>query len=282
MAKRMRPGITPWQKKARVFRWRKWALAASIMGGLLVAWLIIRPHLWQHDSEHDHYPARHGGVVVSLGEDEDHIHAEVVLDVGGTVRLFIYNEEVGRVLEVESQIVKAKVIGAVGEEELVLMPQPQDADSPGKTSHFSGRLTSVPTSEKAKIAISAIRINGKAFPLEVEVPKKAFDGKANGRFNAEREILLVPGGKYTAADINANSSTTASEKYQDFKAKHDFNPHAGEWICPVTRAKANPECSWMIDGQSYLFCCPPCIIEFVAWAKETPDKVKSPRAYVQK
>ncbi len=98
----------------------------------------------------------------------------------------------------------------------------------------------------------------------------------------ERVLFLTPKGKYTLADIAANGGITPSEKYKNFSSVHDFKPKRGDVICPVTQTKANPACSWIIGGKKYLFCCPPCINEFVKLARENPDKVKSPEEYVQR
>lgn len=60
-----------------------------------------------------------------------------------------------------------------------------------------------------------------------------------------------------------------------------MNPADGDRICPVTLTKANPEFTWIIDGKSYQFCCPPCVSEFVKMAKEEPEKLKAPEEYVK-
>ena len=96
-----------------------------------------------------------------------------------------------------------------------------------------------------------------------------------------RELYLTPGGAYTKADIEANGRQTAAERYAGFRARHDFNPAPGAAVCPITRTKANPECTWVIGGKTYEFCCPPCIDEFVILAKEDPDGVLPPEAYVK-
>jgi hypothetical protein len=98
----------------------------------------------------------------------------------------------------------------------------------------------------------------------------------------EREIFLTPGGAYTAADIAANGSVTASQKYAGFQARHDTNPQPGEIVCPVTRTRADPRCTWVIGGRTYLFCCPPCIGEFLRMAKRNPGEVRLPEEYVQR
>ena len=95
----------------------------------------------------------------------------------------------------------------------------------------------------------------------------------------ERRLYLTPGGEYTEADIKANGGVTASEKFKGLKAEHDAKPKPGDRICPVSRSKANPKFAWVIGGKEYLFCCPPCVDEFVRLAKEQPDRIKTPDAY---
>jgi hypothetical protein len=85
---------------------------------------------------------------------------------------------------------------------------------------------------------------------------------------AERELFLTPGGAYTEADIDANGRTTPSVRYAAFQARHDLNPQSGDPLCPITRTKASPDCTWIIAGHTYQFCCPPCIDEFVRLAKD--------------
>ncbi len=98
----------------------------------------------------------------------------------------------------------------------------------------------------------------------------------------EKTLYLTPGGKYTEADITANGGVTASQKFKGFKAAHDLKPAAGDQICPVTLTRANPKVSWVIGGKTYEFCCPPCVDEFVALAKEKPDEINDPASYVKK
>jgi YHS domain-containing protein len=97
-----------------------------------------------------------------------------------------------------------------------------------------------------------------------------------------RELYTTPGGKYTQADIDANRGRTAVEAFPGFRPQHDPNPQVGDPICPITRTKANAACSWTIDGQSYSFCCPPCIDEFVAKAKQQPQEIQRSEEYRQR
>lgn len=97
----------------------------------------------------------------------------------------------------------------------------------------------------------------------------------------QRKLYLTPGGLYTQADVQANGSTTAAQKFAEFRANHDFSPRPGDRICPVTRTKANPACTWIIGGREYQFCCPPCIDEFLQLAKDSPEQVLPPAEYRQ-
>lgn len=97
-----------------------------------------------------------------------------------------------------------------------------------------------------------------------------------------RALYLTAGGKYTEADIKANGATTAYEKYKGQMAKHDTKPKSGDALCPITMTKANPRFTWVIGGQTYQFCCPPCIDEFVLLAKQHPEELKAPSEYVKK
>ena len=53
-------------------------------------------------------------------------------------------------------------------------------------------------------------------------------------------------------------------------------------ICPVTKNKAEAECAWVVQGQRYEFCCPPCLDKFMRWAHNEPEKVKNANEYVFK
>jgi hypothetical protein len=98
----------------------------------------------------------------------------------------------------------------------------------------------------------------------------------------ERTLYLTPGGLYTEADIKANGSVTAGDKYKGKMAKHDMKPKAGDKICPITMTKANPKFTWIIGGNTYEFCCPPCIDEYVLLAKTSPQEVLDPSEYIKK
>ena len=97
----------------------------------------------------------------------------------------------------------------------------------------------------------------------------------------ERRLFQTPQGLYTTSDIAANGDELPSEKFRDFVPTHDFQPRAGDRLCPVTRTRGNPDCTWVVGGQRYEFCCPPCIAEFVQMAKQNPDVILPAEAYVK-
>src|SRR5688572_2748154 len=61
----------------------------------------------------------------------------------------------------------------------------------------------------------------------------------------ERQLFQSPKGIYLLADIEANGSELPSERYRGFKARHDFHPKPDDKLCPITRTKANPDCTWI-------------------------------------
>lgn len=236
------------------------------------------------ESDHLHKPGSHGGNIVEIGRDN--YHAEVVFEKGGAVRLHLLGNDETKVQETESQVLTAyvKVEGGAEATPFTFRPVPQPGDSEGKTSRFVGVLPKELAGRKVEVTVPSIRIGGERFRFafasapaahEEDMPAKVADEE-------ERRLYLTPGGKYTEADIRANGSVTASEKFKGMMSSHDMKPRAGDRICPVTRTKANPKFSWVVGGKTYQFCCPPCVDEFVRTAKEQPEEIKEPEEYVKK
>jgi len=96
----------------------------------------------------------------------------------------------------------------------------------------------------------------------------------------QARLYSAPGGAYKLSDMEANGRTAPIYRFQDIPIRHDFHPLAGDFICPVTRTKANPRVVWTVSGRQYLFCCPSCIDEFVRRAKTDPRNLKPPTEYV--
>lgn len=257
---------------------------------LLVALLfvgLLAHRIWQsagpRKAEHAHPPGVHGGVLVSVGGDRYHV--EAVFTREGFLKLYTLGRDESRVIEVEAQPLTAHVM-AEGDAEafsVPLQPEPQPGDGLGKTSCFSGRLPPGLGGRVLEVRVPNVRIGGERFRLAfarrgehvAQMPRKVRDDE-------ERALYLVPGGGYTRADIEANGGTTPSQRFAGFQARHDYAPRPGDRLCPVTRTKANPECAWTVRGRVYEFCCPPCIDEFVRLAKEWPDQIEPPGAYVKR
>ena len=230
---------------------------------------------------HGHRAGTHGGLIVPI--DGAHYHVEAILTGDGEFRLLTLGENEARVQEVESQTLTAYVRprDEMYSSTVELGPVPQHGDSPGTTSAFVGRIPKALAERPLVVVVPNIRIAGQRlrFGFEMEpgspdaMPEKVAD-------EDERRLYLTPGGKYTDADIAANGRMTASTKFAGFHASHDPHPTPGARTCPITDTLANPNCSWIIGGSTYTFCCPPCVDEFVRRAKEQPDSIRKPEEYV--
>lgn len=238
-----------------------------------------------HD-EHAHQ-SQHGGIVVPIGRDN--YHAEAVFEKGGTLRLYLLGADESKIQETEARPLDAyaKAAGDAEAEKFVLKPEPQPGDAPGRTSLFVGQLPKALAGKNVEVTIPNVTIEGGRFRIGFQsVPAQTAHAEAGmpaARAADEADkLFLTPGGKYTEADIAANGKTVPAVKFRGIRATHDTDPKPGEPICPVTDTKASPKFTWVIGGKTYEFCCPPCIEEFVATAKEKPDEVKDPEFYRQK
>ena len=235
------------------------------------------------EAEHAHPIGGHGGTVVAVGRG--HFHVEAVFSEGGVIELFILGPDETRIVEVPIQSLNAyvKASDRLQADALVLAASPQPGDSDGFTSRFRGKLPDYCEDREVLVTVPRLTLNGERFRFSVtrsarthaEMPTKVADAE-------ERQLYLTPGGKYTSADIEANGRQTASERFRGFSAAHDHKPKPGDRLCPITLTKANPQCAWVVGGERYEFCCPPCVDEFVKLAKENPGQVKPAADYVKK
>lgn len=238
-----------------------------------------------HEDEHghEHEPGAHGGTIVGVGADDYHV--EVVFEPQGVVRLYLLDSEAARVVETDAQPVNAYVRGEGSSQavEVAFLPDPQSGDAEGHASRFKASLPAEVADGGAVITIPSLALGGQRYRVEFETPHAdphaGLPPKATA--DEEQQLYLTPGGIYTEADIEANGRKVASEKFAGFKAAHDFMPKSGDRICPVTRTKANPQCTWVVGGQTYQFCCPPCVDEFVRQAKTDPADILPADEYVQ-
>ena len=193
-------------------------------------------------------------------------------------------QDAARVQEVESQELTAyaKPEGGTEAASFVLKAEAQPGDAAGKTSAFAGALPRELQGQRVEVTVPSIRIGGERFRFSFAsaVPHEDRPTPPASDDEAARALYLTPGGRYTAADIQANGNTTAAEKYKGVPSSHNVKPAPGERVCPVTSTKANPHFTWIVAGKSYTFCCPPCIDEFVQLAKDRPDLVKAPGVFV--
>lgn len=235
--------------------------------------------------EHEHRPAAHGGQIVAVGRNN--YHAEAVVEQGGRLRLYTLGADEARVQEVERQSPQAfvKLEDAADAVKVILHPEPQPGDAGDKTSCFVGELPAALRGRALTVTIPSLAIGGERFRLHFSLESAAHAEAAlpvKVRNDEEIQLYLTPGGKYTAADIAANGSVTASAKFDGIQAAHDLKPRPGDAICPVTLTKASPKFTWVVGGQSYQFCCPPCVDEFVQTAKDHPQEIQAPGAYQKK
>lgn len=232
---------------------------------------------------HEHVFGEHGGVIISLGRD--HYHAEVIFEKGSMIKLYMLGHNDSEVLEVPQQKLTAYVREAEKRDStpIEFKPEPQAGDSKGMTSLFVTSLPDKMLGSDLVIVVPSITIEEKRYRFSIvtaglaksaKMPEQVSDAKA-------RELFLTPGGKYTQEDIEANGHLTAAQKYRNFHSAHNMSPEPGDRICPVTDTQANSACTWIVDGQAYEFCCPPCIEEFVARAKEHPEQIKPANKYVK-
>ena len=241
------------------------------------------PH--NQGEEHAHVAGAHGGTIVPIGADS--YHAEVVIESNGMIRLLTLGPDETRIENVEVQTLTAfvKQSGSSDSVSIELTASPQEGDDAGKTSQFTGQLPDSLIGKMLDVTIPNLRINGERFRVgfsTASAPASHEPHLSNGAgVTKEQELYLTPGGKYTSADIAANGKMTASQKFKGIASAHDMNPAEGDRICPVTRTKANPEFTWIIDGKPYQFCCPPCVSEFVKLAKEEPEQLKDPAEYIK-
>lgn len=235
------------------------------------------------DEEHPHIPGAHGGIIIPIGSDS--YHAEAVVEKDGQLRLLMLGADESRIQEVDFQAVKAyvKASGDSDATPIEMKAVQQDGDAEGKTSQFVGKLPDALVGQAIDVTIPNLRVAGERFRIgfttKVEQHDNGMPAAVTG--TEEQKLYFTAAGKYTDADIKANGPLSAGTKFKGFMSKHDMNPKPGDLICPVTFTKANPKIEWQVNGKKYLFCCPPCVDEFVRLAKEEPDQVKEPEDYVQ-
>ena len=240
------------------------------------------------EEKHEHEEGAHGGTIVPLGRDNYHVEAIVTNE--GELQLYTLGSDETKVQDVKEQELTAfvKAEDARESQAIKLLPRPQPGDAEGKTSMFGGPLPIELQGKGLRVTIPNISIEGDRFriafathsePSRDHQETSAMEDKVEGA--AEAELYLTPGGIYKQTDIEANGSVAASVKFAGMRSQHDAKPAPGDKICPISLGKANPDFAWVVGGKKYEFCCPPCVDEFVALAKNNPSEIKEPEEYVK-
>lgn len=230
---------------------------------------------------HGHQAGAHGGAIIPLGRDSYHV--EAVFEAGGVVRLYTLGRDEARVQEVEAGELAAFATpdGAAEATPLTFRPDPQPGDAAGKTSRFTAVLPKELAGKTVRVTVPSLAVGGERFRAAFANEARHADAAmpAKRATDEERALFLTPGGRYTAADIKANGETVPTLKFAGIRPTHDARPKPGAKVCPIPETVSNPKFAWVVGGQRYEFCCVPCVEEFVATAKDTPDAIKGPDAY---
>jgi len=237
----------------------------------------------ESDDAHPHVAGAHGGTIIPIGSDS--YHAEAIVDSSGSLRLLMLQRDETRILEVDTQSLTAwvKVTGQTDAAAIPMTAQPQEGDTAGLTSQFVAELPQNLRSKPLDVTIPNVRIDGERFRIgfSTNVPQHNEEMPSSLPAEEEQQLYLTAAGSYTEKDIMANGKMTAAVKFAGKISKHDARPQPGDRICPISRTKANPEFTWIINGQPYQFCCPPCIDEYVRLAKQQPADLLPPDSFIK-
>ncbi|MBI3823990.1 MAG: hypothetical protein HY289_15085 [Planctomycetes bacterium] len=214
----------------------------------------------------------HGGPCAEWGNEN--FHAEFIVDAAAKqVTVYILGSDPTKHPDEEPAKITEVKLAFVGTKPLVQLTLKYDEKETVKKKGiaFTGTDDRFATPEKLKVEISG-KVVDKPYQgtVDYKAPKKT------------ASLFLTPGGIYTAADIKANGSTTAVEKFKGIKLKHIKELNPGDRFCPITGSKAHAEYAWVVNDHRYEFCCPPCVEDFIDWAHNDPEKIKKPSEYVHK
>ena len=119
----------------------------------------------KNDAEHGHKAGDHGGIIVEIGRDN--YHAEAVFEKGGLLKLFTLGKDESKIIDVESQVIKAYVKEESASEsvEMDLNPVPRTGDKEGRTSQFIGKLPKELAGKQLAVTIPIILVNGERYRI---------------------------------------------------------------------------------------------------------------------
>lgn len=273
------------KSEARARRLRRFSVGCGVLTAVAFVVLVGGQLLRLGDRDHAHPPAPHGGQVVALGRGAAHYHVELVVEPTGAARLYALGKELADAVPAESQLLVAgaQAAGSGEEHEFVFRPDPGALAADGRPTAFLGRLPGDAVAARVTVRVKGLRIRGEAFDFEVNWDAGRPDDEVRAAYEADqRRIYLTAGGKYTDADIAASARTTAAAKYRGHRAAHGEAARPGERVCPVTGFRVMAALAWRVAGEDYLFCCQPCVDEFVMLAKDRPGEVRRPADYVKR
>jgi len=234
----------------------------------------------------------HGGDLQPVGDK----HVELMFEKTGRVRAYVLGKNPAEIVAIPAIELSGEILvdGATGAIPITLLAASQPGEASGMASQFGGPIPAHLLGKMMTISIN-VPIDGHVYRARFHIKTKApiFAAHTGSHetlppmpaatgLTEERKLFMTPGARYTAADIKANGPLTPSQKYGGAMASHVLSPKRGERICPITKTGANPKFTWIVDGKKYLFCCPPCIVEFVAQANKSRAALKPPEEYVQK
>ncbi|MBI1832083.1 MAG: hypothetical protein HYR84_11605 [Planctomycetes bacterium] len=230
----------------------------------------------KHKNEDDHTDTGpHGGLCAEWGSGgKEEFHAEFTVDIANKKAvIYILGPDAKTVpKDLDASKIKNVMLGVRGVKGKPFTLQHDPAASGEQGIAYTATDDVFAKPEGLNVNIQG-EVNEKPYSGDVkyQAPKKS---AAN--------LFLTPGGIYTAADIKANGNTTPDVKLKGIRAKHAKDLNVGDRICPITEKKAQAEIAWIVNGQTYQFCCQPCVENFIEWAHNDTAKVKTASDYVYK
>lgn len=223
---------------------------------------------------HEHKIGPHGGLVAGVGLN-DKLHVELVNEKEYTW-FYILDEDEKTPVDITNQLMQVVFI----QERICVEALPVVAGTNIKLNVLQDRakdnlFVSVSPNFLFTQAMLRLKVDNDSYTVTWDLMPIA---KPTGE---EAEICLKPGGIYTLEDIKANGNIVPSAKYKGFVANH-VNPNKGDWICPITGSRGDERCWWIINGQKYYACCPPCLVNMVQMAKSNTGQLKSAKEYVKR
>lgn len=248
-------------------------LAILTTGLVLVVGVIVGLRTFLSSGrDHPHEKGPHGGIVIAINQEEPHYHAEVVVEDSGRMKLFLFGKDIDTEVAVKPQVFVALVKSDHASQGTSMIFRPSSMAD--KTPHFIGRLLPSQVHRHLEVSIDRLEIADRTFSFRFKLPGQHGHGAESGDAEAyEKQVLLTPAGNYTVADIKASGGVTASDKFASIQVVHHLQAQASDKLCPLSRVKADPRITWVMDGKTYSFCCPQCVVEFVELAKERPEAV---------